>query len=155
MVYTDDKDCTDLIMEMPATDKNGVSSVTIEKTQDTVYLKEISAPQGYVLDTKSYGVKLEVGKTVQIEVADQEQLASLTVYKEGEVLTGADVTEEGVTFSYTKEKQKGAVYDVYAEKEIVRADGTVAYKKRCCGEKRTKNRRRWKCYTFGASSWYL
>ena len=124
-----DKDCTDLIVEMPATDKNGVSSVTIEKTQDTVYLKEISAPQGYVLDTKSYGVKLEVGKTVQIEVADQEQLASLTVYKEGEVLTGADVTEEGVTFSYTKEKQKGAVYDVYAEKEIVRSDGTVAYKK--------------------------
>lgn len=124
-----DKDCTDLIVEMPATDKNGVSSVTIEKTQDTVYLKEISAPQGYVLDTKSYGVKLEVGKTVQIEVADQEQLASLTVYKEGEVLTGADITEEGVTFSYTKEKQKGAVYDVYAEKEIVRADGTVAYKK--------------------------
>ena len=114
---------------MPATDKKGVSSVTIEKTQDTVYLKEISAPQGYVLDTKSYGLKLEVGKTVQIEVTDREQLASITVYKEGEVLTGAEVTEEGVTFSYTKEKQKGAVYDVYAEKEIVRADGTVAYKK--------------------------
>lgn len=123
-----DKDCNDLIVEMPATDKNGVSSVTIEKTQDTVYLKEISAPQGYVLDTKFYGVKLEVGRTVQIEVADQEQLASLTIYKEGEVLTGADVTDEGVTFSYTKEKQKGAVYDVYAEKEIIRADGTVAYK---------------------------
>nr|WP_330424339.1 thioester domain-containing protein [Dorea sp. AM58-8] len=124
-----DEDCTDLIVEMPATDKKGASSVTIEKTQDTVYLKEISAPQGYVLDTKSYGVKLEVGKTVQIEVTDREQLASLTVYKEGEVLTGAEVTEEGVTFSYTKEKQEGAVYDVYAEKEIIRADGTVAYKK--------------------------
>lgn len=124
-----DEDCTDLIVEMPATDKKGASSVTIEKTQDTVYLKEIFAPQGYVLDTKSYGVKLEVGKTVQIEVTDREQLASLSVYKEGEVLTGAEVTEEGVTFSYTKEKQEGAVYDVYAEKEIVRADGTVAYKK--------------------------
>lgn len=124
-----DEDCTDLIVEMPATDKKGASSVTIEKAQDTVYLKEISAPQGYVLDTKSYGVKLEVGKTVQIEVTDREQLASLTVYKEGEVLTGAEVTGEGVTFSYTKEKQEGAVYDVYAEKEIVRADGTVAYKK--------------------------
>ena len=51
MRYMRDEDCTDLIVEMPATDKKGASSVTIEKTQDTVYLKEISAPQGYVLDT--------------------------------------------------------------------------------------------------------
>ncbi|MFR2213442.1 MAG: hypothetical protein ACLS61_06270 [Ruminococcus sp.] len=30
------------ITEMPPTDANGVSSVTIDKTQDVVYLKEIT-----------------------------------------------------------------------------------------------------------------
>ena len=39
-VYSDEA-CTKLITQMPATDKNGKSSVTIIKTQDTVYLKEI------------------------------------------------------------------------------------------------------------------
>lgn len=47
-VYSDEA-CTKLITQMPATDKNGKSSVTIIKTQDTVYLKEITAPQGYVV----------------------------------------------------------------------------------------------------------
>ena len=48
-VYSDEA-CTKLITQMPATDKNGKSSVTIIKTQDTVYLKEITAPQGYVVN---------------------------------------------------------------------------------------------------------
>ena len=37
---------TDLIVQMPATDGNGASSVSLEKTQDVVYLKEISVPAG-------------------------------------------------------------------------------------------------------------
>ena len=37
-------------MEMPPTDENGVSSVTIDKTQDVVYLKEITGPVGYLVD---------------------------------------------------------------------------------------------------------
>ena len=40
-VYSDEA-CTKLITQMPATDKNGKSSVTIIKTQDTVYLKNHS-----------------------------------------------------------------------------------------------------------------
>ena len=73
---------------MPATDDNGASSVTITKTQDTVYLKEISVPNGYLLDTKAYDVNLVIGGTVKQTVTDAEQMASLTVYKLGEVLTG-------------------------------------------------------------------
>ena len=71
---------------MPATDKNGASSITIEKTQDTVYLKEISVPNGYVLDAKSYGINLVIGGTTKKDVTNKEQFADLTVYKEGEVL---------------------------------------------------------------------
>lgn len=127
-VYSD-KDGKNLITKMPATDDNGASSVTITKTQDTVYLKEISVPNGYLLDTKAYDVNLVIGGTVKQTVTDTEQMASLTVYKLGEVLTGAKVTDDGVSFVYTEQKQKGAVYNVYAASDIVSADGTVVYKK--------------------------
>lgn len=127
-VYSD-KDGKNLITKMPATDDNGASSVTIIKTQDTVYLKEISVPNGYLLDTKAYDVNLVIGGTVKQTVTDAEQMASLTVYKLGEVLTGAKVTDDGVSFVYTEQKQKGAVYNVYAASDIVSADGTVVYKK--------------------------
>ena len=96
-VYSD-KDGKNLITKMPATDANGASSVTITKTQDTVYLKEISVPNGYLLDTKAYDIKLVIGDTVKQTVTDAEQMASLIVYKLGEVLTGADVTDNGVSF---------------------------------------------------------
>ena len=127
-VYSD-KDGKNMITKMPATDDNGASSVTITKTQDTVYLKEISVPNGYLLDTKAYDVNLVIGGTVKQTVTDAEQMASLTVYKLGEVLTGAKVTDDGVSFVYTEQKQKGAVYNVYAASDIVSADGTVVYKK--------------------------
>lgn len=127
-IYSDGA-CTKLITKMPATDSNGASSVTIEKTQDTVYLKEITAPKGYRVSTSATNVKLVVGSTTSKSVSDEEQLASLTVYKMGEVLTGAAVTADGVSFSYTAKKQAGAVYDVYANENILAADGSTVYKK--------------------------
>lgn len=127
-IYSDEAG-KDLIAKMPATDVNGASSITIEKTQNTVYLKEISVPNGYVLDTKAYGINLVIGGTTKKEVSDKEQFADLTVYKEGEVLTGASVTESGVVFQYTKQRLKGAVYNVYAGADIKAADGTLVYKK--------------------------
>lgn len=118
-----------LIAKMPATDANGASSITIEKTQNTVYLKEISVPNGYVLDTKVYGINLIIGGTTKKDVTDKEQFADLTVYKEGEVLTGASVTDSGVVFQYTKQRLKGAVYNVYAGADIKAADGRVIFQK--------------------------
>lgn len=127
-IYADEA-CTKLIKKMPATNAKGESEVKITKTQDTVYLREISGPSGYVLDTKAYGVKLVVGQTASKNLTDKEQKGALTIYKEGEVLTGATVTENGVTFAYEKRKLKGAVYSVYAGADIKAADGTLIYKK--------------------------
>ena len=127
-IYADEA-CTKLIKKMPATNAKGESEVKITKTQDTVYLREISGPSGYVLDTKAYGVKLVVGQTASKNLTDKEQRGALTIYKEGEVLTGAAVTEGGVTFAYEKRKLKGAVYSVYAGADIKAADGTLIYKK--------------------------
>ena len=127
-IYSD-KDCTKLITQMPATDKNGSSVAEIIKTQDTVYLKEITAPTGYRLNTSSYNVNLVANQTTSVTVPDQEQLGELTVYKEGQVLAGADVTEEGVTFRYESRRQEGAVYNVYAGADIVTAYGAKVYSK--------------------------
>ena len=125
-VYGDEA-CQNLIVEMPPTDENGVSSVTIDKTQDVVYLKEITSPVGYLVDATAHDVTLVMGSKVTMELLDDEKKASLTVYKEGEVLTGADVTDEKVTFRYETRRQKGAVYNVYAGADIVAADGSTIY----------------------------
>ena len=69
-IYSD-PDCKNLIATMPATDSNGKSSATIVKTQDTVYLKEVTAPKGYVLNTTAYNVKLVASKTTTTTVPDR------------------------------------------------------------------------------------
>ena len=127
-VYSDEA-CTKLITQMQATDKNGKSSVTIIKTQDTVYLKEITAPQGYVVNATATNVKLVASKTSSVTVENKEQLAELTIYKEGQVLTGAEVSENGTVFQYENRRQKNAVYNVYAGADIVTAYGTKVYSK--------------------------
>ena len=127
-VYSDEA-CTKLITQMPATDKNGKSSVTIIKTQDTFYLKEITAPQGYVVNATATNVKLVASKTSAVTVENKEQLAELTIYKEGQVLIGAEVSESGTVFQYENRRQKNAVYNVYAGADIVTAYGTKVYSK--------------------------
>lgn len=127
-IYSD-PDCKNLITTMPETDSNGKSSATIVKTQDTVYLKEISAPKGYVVNTTAYNVKLVASKTTTTTVPDKEQLGELTVYKEGQVLAGADVSENGTVFQYENRRQKDAVYNVYAGEDIFSADGAKIYSK--------------------------
>ena len=127
-IYSD-PDCKNLVTTMPETDSNGKSSATIVKTQDTVYLKEITAPKGYVVNTTAYNVKLVASKTTTTTVPDKEQLGELTVYKEGQVLVGADVSENGTVFKYENRRQKGAVYNVYASEDIISAYGAKIYSK--------------------------
>ena len=67
-----DANCTNLITKLPATDANGEASVQIIKTQNTVYLKEITAPTGYRINATAYNVKLEVSKTATVTVPDEE-----------------------------------------------------------------------------------
>lgn len=126
-IYSDAA-CTNLITKMPATDKDGKSKVTILKTQDTVYLKEITAPAGYCYNATASNVKLVANKTTAVQVTDKEQFGNLTVYKVGEVLTGAVSNAEGTTFQYESRRQKGAVYNVYAKEDIKTPTGKIVYK---------------------------
>ena len=119
-IYSD-KDCTKLITEMPATDSNGASSVMITKTQDTVYLKEISVPTGYLIDTRSYGVDLVIGGTTTQNVTDERANGTIHLVKKDKE-TG-EVTQGDAVF-------EGAVYGLFAREDIVHPDGKtgVLYK---------------------------
>ena len=117
-----DAACTQLIKQMPATDANGASKVTIEKTQEVVYLKEISVPTGYTIDAKAYNVTLKIGKTTSKNVTDKRVTATISLHKQ-DAETGntpqGDATLEG------------AVYGLFACEDIVHPDGKsgVLYKK--------------------------
>ena len=67
---------------MPATDQNGASQLTMEKTQEVVYLKEIAVPTGYQIDTKSYNVTLAIGKTTTKNVTDKRVNAKINIAKQ-------------------------------------------------------------------------
>src|SRR5699024_4414691 len=122
-VYKDEA-CTSLITKMPATDKNGSSYVEFTKTQDTVYLKEITAPIGYRLNTKAYNVKLVAGGNTDITVTNTEQKGRITIHKIGERLTAV---EDGnpIDFIYENSSYAGAVYKIYAAEDIVSQDKTT------------------------------
>lgn len=112
-IYSDEA-CTKLIAQMPATDANGASKATIGKTQDTVYLKEITAPNGYAYDAKAYGVELSIGKTVSQTVTNERVKATLHLKKRD---------KETGTQAQGDASLEGAVYGLYAREDITHPDG--------------------------------
>lgn len=120
-IYSD-KECTKLITKMPATNEKGETQVEIPKTQDTVYLKEISVPQGYKLNTSSFNVKLEAGKTQSQTVTNEEQKGKITIRKSGEVLSSVSGKEGHLTFQYQSAPFGEASYFIYAAENIVSQD---------------------------------
>ena len=117
-----DKACKTLLKKMPATDKNGASEVEIAKTQDTVYLKEISVPNGYKISTVVTNIKLEPGKTTTQKVDNEEQKGKITIKKTGEVLTGVTGKEGSLSFDYTAVPFEKAQYNIYAAEDIIGQD---------------------------------
>lgn len=117
-----DAGCTSLIKKMPATDDKGASVAEIEKTQETVYLKEITAPKGYKLNTKAYNVKLVAGGNTDVKATNQEQKGRITVHKQGPALT--DISNGNpIQFLYENTAYADAEYNVYAAQDILSQDG--------------------------------
>lgn len=144
-VYADEA-CTNLITKMPATDNNGTSTVEIVVTQNTVYLKEITPPKGYVFRVSAHNVKVVAGNDSNLSITNQEIMGQITIYKEGEVLTGvqeASVLEDipmlksiqsknvagGLVFQYETVRLADAIFQVTAGEDIISADGTLIYQK--------------------------
>ena len=111
-----DKECSDLITQMPETDKKGASKVTIEKTQDIVYVKEIQPPANYQADPTVYPVDVNIGKTSTKNVLNERTYAKIHLIKE-DAQTGANPQGDATL--------EGAVYGLYARENIVHPDGTT------------------------------
>ena len=106
------------------TDKNGYAK-SKALTAGTYYVQEITAPAGYVRSDKIHTLTVKAGKTTGISLTDVEQLGSLTIYKEGEVLVGWN----GSNFTYETRKLPGAAFKVTSGADIYKADGTKVYSK--------------------------
>ena len=111
-----DKECSDLITQMPETDKKGASKVIIEKTQDVVYVKEIQPPANYQADPTVYPVDINIGKTSTKNVLNERTYAKIHLIKE-DAETGANPQGDATL--------EGAVYGLYARENIVHPDGTT------------------------------
>ena len=121
-VYSD-KACTTKV-DTITTDSKGYAK-TKALPVGTYYVKEITAPFGYVLDVNGYEGVVAYNKTTGVYRTDKEQYGALTIYKEGEVLTSWN----GSDFVYETKKLAGATFKVIAGADIYRADGTKVYSK--------------------------
>lgn len=119
-IYSD-SGCTNRVQTM-TTDSNGYAK-SGALVAGTYYVKEITAPKGYVLSGKIHTLTVKAGRTTGISATDKEQLGAITIYKEGEVLTGWN----GSNFIYEKRKLPGATFKVTAGADIYKADGTLVY----------------------------
>ena len=119
-IYSDSS-CNNLVQTM-TTDGNGYAK-SAALVAGTYYVKEITAPKGYVLSGKVHTLTVKAGQTTGISATDKEQLGAITIYKEGEVLSSWN----GSNFTYEKKKLPGATFKVTAGADIYKADGTKVY----------------------------
>lgn len=119
-IYSDSA-CKNLVAKMKTGTDGTVKSQGL--VAGTYYVKELTAPKGYVLSNDVHTMVVRAGQTTYLNVVDKEQEGALTIFKEGEVLTGWD----GSNFVYEMKKLPGATFQVTAGADIYRADGTKVY----------------------------
>ncbi len=75
-VYSD-KGCNSQLATLTA-DGNG-DTKEVEVKAGTVYIKELSAPKGYKLDSTVHALNVEVGKTATLTVADTPKVTETLI----------------------------------------------------------------------------
>ncbi|MGM0209057.1 hypothetical protein IGI96_003581 [Enterococcus sp. DIV0421] len=145
-VYSD-KDCTKQLATL-TTDNSG-NTDTVEVKAGTVYIKELSAPAGYKVDSTVYSLNVEAGKTATLNVSDTPKVTDtlIELFKidmetqkddpQGNAsLEGAEFTWKFYAGHYTadnlpSEPTKTWVTKTIAEKD---SDGTIHYVSRLSDE---------------------
>lgn len=77
LAYFLDQNCSNQIGTL-TTNENGDTN-EVEVTAGTVYIKELSAPKGYKLDTTVRSLKVEAGKTAVLNVSDVPKVTETLV----------------------------------------------------------------------------
>lgn len=119
-IYSDSA-CNNLVSKFTTGADGTVKSQ--ELVAGTYYVKEITAPKGYVLSKDVHTMVVRAGQTTYLNVVDKEQEGALSIFKEGEVLTKWD----GNNFVYEMRNLPGATFKVTAGADIYRADGTKVH----------------------------
>lgn len=95
---------------------------------------EVQAPYGYVLnsDPVDFYVNGIDSTTVEVVISDTAQKGQITVGKTGEIFSSVQQTAAGDGTSlyqpvYTNGTLSGAVYEIYADEDIITPDGTLRY----------------------------
>lgn len=135
-----DKDCTNQLATL-TTDSNG-NTETVEVKAGTVYIKELSAPTGYKVDTTVYSLQVEAGKTSTLKVADTPKVTDtlIELFKidmetqksnpQGDAtLEGAEFTWKYYAGYYNKDNLPAEPTRTWTTKTIAEqdSDGTIHY----------------------------
>ena len=98
-------------------------------------LKEVQAPQGYVLDDTPipFSITQENSSTdtgvtvVKVKAQDVAQKGVINITKTGEIFSSVEENNGVYTPKYSVGNLKGAVFEIYAAEDITTLDGTVRY----------------------------
>ena len=135
-VYSD-KDCTKQLATL-TTDNSG-NTDTVEVKAGTVYIKELSAPAGYKVDSTVYFLNVEAGKTATLNVSDTPKVTDtlIELFKidmetqkdapQGDAsLEGAEFTWKFYAGHYTADNLPSEPTKTWVTKTIAEKDGDIA-----------------------------
>lgn len=126
-VYSD-SECNNQIAQM-TTDANGEASCSFTRVYPVLYVKELTAPQGYRINRTIYSVQVTDDPVITMMVKNDIQSAGLKITKKGEMLADAIANENGVQFVYQMNRLSGATFRVTANSAIYNTDGSLIFQK--------------------------
>lgn len=135
-----DQNCSNQIGTL-TTNENGETN-EVEVTAGTVYIKELSAPNGYKLDTTVHSMKVEAGKTATLNVSDVPKVTETLVdlfkidmetgkatAQGNAALAGAEITWHYYDGLYTKDNLPEKATRTWVTKTVAEksSDGSIHY----------------------------
>ena len=135
-----DQNCSNQIGTL-TTNENGDTN-EVEVTAGTVYIKELSAPKGYKLDTTVHSLKVEAGKTAVLNVSDVPKVTETLVdlfkidmetgkatAQGNAALSGAEFTWHYYDGFYTKDNLPEKATRTWVTKTVAEksSDGSIHY----------------------------